>query len=264
MGLARSYCFHSFFQYTAMQHTLQSIYRCQNLQSARDAPANHPCGAVAAAQLYARCDAYQVPEPWRGDLAGAPLLFVSSNPSIDPTDDSPWNIDSDAEITAYFHKGFPDTFPRIVRPRVGTSSLVRFWRTLSHLANDLFPATVKVSPGKHFALTELVHCKSRGEAGVRKALQTCVSLHLEPILQTSRAAVICVIGAHARAHFARQKVVPDAEAPVHIYIDHPNARGAGRKRKPTPDERDKACRAIRDHLQRRPYEQPRKPQRPSS
>ena len=65
----------------------------------------------------------------------------------------------------------------------------------------------EVVPGRDYALTEVVHCKSRAEAGViRKAgangaIDTCSDLWLERVLEHSRADVLIVVGKPARNAF---------------------------------------------------------------
>jgi hypothetical protein len=77
--------------------------------------------------------------------------------------------------------------------------LVPFWESVESRATDLFgrPAIA----GKDYALTELVRCKSRHEAGVPEALETCIDRYLVPTLEASGARVIVVYGRHARKAF---------------------------------------------------------------
>ena len=142
------------------------IIRCDELNKAKINP-EHACNRIVRFQTYGPFqDRWQVPEPWRGDIEHAPLLFVSSNPSIDPLDDAPWNDQTDLDILRYFSNGIAPNFPyatsasgeRLRRP-------VSFWLSMRKRAEELFART-DLEPGKDFALSEVVHCKSRGEEGV--------------------------------------------------------------------------------------------------
>jgi hypothetical protein len=54
--------------------------------------APHPlCSTVVGAPVAANRAGFQVPEPWRGDIENAPLLFASSNPSLSLDDDCALN-----------------------------------------------------------------------------------------------------------------------------------------------------------------------------
>ena len=48
----------------------------------------------------------QVPEPWSGDLEGAPILFLSSNPSISTAELYPRWKWPDEEIAGFFGRRF--------------------------------------------------------------------------------------------------------------------------------------------------------------
>jgi hypothetical protein len=65
-----------------------------------------------------------------------------------------------------------------------------------------------VRPGIDFALTEIVHCKSRQEIGVREASEFCAERFLSRVLSLSVAPVFVVYGAHAR--IALERMFPQA------------------------------------------------------
>lgn len=62
-------------------------------------------------------------------------------------------------------------------------------------------------PGRDYALTEVVHCKSEGEAGVTRkagvngALDTCRDMWLEKVIEHSRADLLIVVRKPARNAF---------------------------------------------------------------
>jgi hypothetical protein len=51
-------------------------------------------------------------------------------------------------------------------------------------------------PGRDYAMTEIVHCRSWDEIGVDRARDRCADLYLDRILQVSPAKVIVGLGAH--------------------------------------------------------------------
>jgi hypothetical protein len=146
---------------------------------------------------------YQAPEPWRGDLAGALLLFVSSNPSIgdDAPDEYPRWEWSDAATVRYFTRSFEDliidgAYTRPI-PRLGRSIYVPFWGGVRDRARELMGPAVR--PGRDYAITEVVHCKSRQEIGVREASAACARRYLRRVIAAAGARVVVVLGGVARA-----------------------------------------------------------------
>jgi len=170
---------------------------------------------------------FQLPEPWRGDIAGAPLLFVSSNPSWDPNVDNPTSLTDDDTIFRYYDSGFQD-FPFVhLKDGNRRQKKVRFWLEIQSRAEELYERDV--TAGRDYALTEVVHCKSRGERGVREAVDECTGRHFARLMELSPAVVVVVLGKVAK--FALRI---DAPAPFHdawygrerfvVTLPHTNAR----------------------------------------
>jgi uracil-DNA glycosylase len=67
----------------------------------------------------------------------------------------------------------------------------------------------EVRPGVDYALTEVVHCKSRDEAGVASAVTVCAPLYLRRVIALSPARLIVVLGGHARNAVRRTFNYPD-------------------------------------------------------
>jgi len=146
---------------------------------------------------------HQVPEPWSGQLARAPILFVSSNPSISRSEDYPTWRWSDVEIADFFDNRFGGGRKRWVTDGArslradGTrSGSVAFWAGVRNRAGELLgrPAV----PGEDYALVEVVRCKSTNERGVAEARRTCSELYLARTLEASGATVIVTLGEKAR------------------------------------------------------------------
>ena len=72
---------------------------------------------------------------------------------------------------------------------------VPFWREVRSRARELFERDVR--PGVDYALTEVVHCKSKGQEGVKEALRECARRYLQPVVALSGAKVVVVLGKHA-------------------------------------------------------------------
>ncbi|HZX35037.1 MAG TPA: uracil-DNA glycosylase family protein [Thermodesulfobacteriota bacterium] len=131
---------------------------------------------------------FRLPEPWSGYLDKAPILFISSNPSISenansPRDNGEWT--KRRNIVDYFEKRFSK----------GTISC-DFWDKTENLAGELMGKN-GISRGKDYALTEIVHCKSKDQKGVGKARPQCSGKYLKRIIEASVAEVIVCLGKHA-------------------------------------------------------------------
>ncbi|MDB6160426.1 MAG: hypothetical protein JWO04_4132 [Gammaproteobacteria bacterium] len=147
-------------------------------------------------------------------------------------DDSPTWQSSDERIISYYSQGFPSVFPKILRAD-GNPSVehVRFWAAIRARAAELYRVKAKtLSPGQDFAITELVHCKSRNELGVQGAISECLKMHWEPTMRLAAARVIVVLG-----DVARRALALDGTATVQCrdwfgrprltaWLPHPNAR----------------------------------------
>lgn len=167
---------------------LLAITRCPELAKARR-DESHPCSTIASIQP--NLD-YHVPEPWSGHVDTAPILFVSSNPSISESERYPTPLWDYTDTIDFFQRRFdPDAGYSYV-----AFSRVRFWSSVKRRAEEITqrPAV----PGKDFALTELVHCKSRGEHGVSPAFPTCSRMWLSRVMKQSGAKIIILLGRFAR------------------------------------------------------------------
>lgn len=223
-----------------MREVLLQIARCQNFENFNQLQDDHPCRPVIAHQanhLAPAIDAFHVPEPWRGDILHAPLLFISSNPGFNPLDDCPKSSASDDEIVNYYHRGFPDIFPHIYQSdgKINRRKWVRFWASIRARAAELYGITSnEIRPGLDFAITEIVHCKSGKENGVKHARTACTERHLNAVLEASGAHLIVVIGTHAKDVFNSQfKLRHDQPSSIAslknkkiIWLPHPAGFGA--------------------------------------
>lgn len=205
---------------------LLQLARCPNLGLG-------PCAKIAAVQ--AGFAERQVPEPWNGDLAHAPILFVSSNPSIGEVEDYPTDRWSDDAIVDFFEHRYSGG-PKLWMAE-GTKGLRK--DGTRGKANPFLSSVRKTAarlldrlpvPGIDYAVTEVVHCKSRGEVGVVEALGECTRRYLGRILEAAGAKVVVVLGDRANAALGSRPV--GVHGPIDLggrtrlvlCLPHPNAR----------------------------------------
>jgi hypothetical protein len=234
---------------------LLRIAACENfLACSRDPKLLHPCREVVDSQrvyFSPQDPKFQPPEPWRGHLNLAPLLFISSNPSIAPPavaggdtyPNSPW---TDSDRIDYFANSFGGGTHEWIRdgvrhllPDGSYGKPVAFWAAVKRRAEELYSRSVE--PGTDYALTEVVHCKSLREIGVREAVNECTNRYLGPVLALSPARVVVVLGVVAGSAVRRwlvendrqsessmQKCVEGPPTPsglsrMFVFAPHPNA-----------------------------------------
>src|ERR1035437_3115128 len=73
---------------------------------------------------------------------------------------------------------------------------VTFWAGVRNRASEIYgrPAT----PVDDYVMTEVVHCKSKGDRGVKAAAGNCADRHLDHILALSPAPLLVILGKRAR------------------------------------------------------------------
>jgi hypothetical protein len=218
--------------------------------------AEHPCRQIVLSQSLPE-EAFLVPEPWSGALETAPILFVSSNPSngAPPNPElppvlppQPRGLDEgsyprmhwpDADVIELFNHRFSGGRREWIKD--GTRELradgsygrpVAFWGAVRARAEELLQR--KPIPGVDYALTEVVHCKSQREYGVKGALTTCADRYLKRVLAASGARVIVVLGETARSAVEKELGLPrgvTVSDPLELgeqtrlvaFLPHPNA-----------------------------------------
>lgn len=168
----------------------------------------HPCSTIVHIQSPTRCNRH-VPEPWSGRITQAPILFVSSNPSINHAEVFPSADWQDDRVVRFFEGRFDgcatDPAPIIDGARTlrTAHSYGRPTHFLSWARNRAAEILARpAAPGGDYALTEIVRCKSVRERGVDQAVATCVSLYLTRTLETAAARVIVTVGRKAHQRLA--------------------------------------------------------------
>jgi hypothetical protein len=155
---------------SALVRLLDEIVHCPVVDAChRGEPS--PCSQVVATQDDADVP-FQVPEPWSGHLETAPILFLSSNPSIDDLgqEEYPAHDWAPDKTRAFFNCRFggsggfnqiQDGSHMALKSRERGKS-VSFWSSVKKHARDILG--YEAVPGVDYALSEVVHCKSRKEA----------------------------------------------------------------------------------------------------
>jgi hypothetical protein len=184
---------------------LLRIARCPLIAEALNS-VGHSCCRVVAAQ---KCPGpeRQVPEGWAGNLHEARVMFVSSNPSIslpepgqpDAVEPYPTAADSDGYITEFLGRRFDEAVRPLPYVKDGRALMrtgeyaqpTAFWREIQARAEELLPAA---DPARNYVMTEVVHCKSRRNAGVAAAAGTCAGRYLDEIAGLTAAPIVVVMG----------------------------------------------------------------------
>lgn len=149
-----------------------------------------------------------VPEPWNGDLARAPLLFIGQNPSASFAEDYPRLKEALQDGGGSLMRlRFQERFDKWIQDGVRVKQLPgqdreyapanRFLGRVRKVAQHLYGPDWDLVPGHDYALTEGVRCKARNALGLDEALGNCAGLYMKRTLYFSGAAVIVCMGAVA-------------------------------------------------------------------
>ncbi len=182
---------------------LLEIFRCPNVATCLGSDGDrHPCATIVRNQKTANLALHQMPEPWMGDLKHARILFLGSNPSIGTDHEYPKWEDPDEKIEDFFKHQFGGG--RIEWTSGGTHKLIAggrkrrvvYWAEVKKMAEEVLgrPAVA----GTDYAMTEIVHCKSKQEIGVAQAANECVDKYFHQMLVETPAQVVVVLGRTAK------------------------------------------------------------------
>lgn len=191
-----------------MNNLLLDIAKCCEVEKAKS-DCTHPCNKIVSSQS----GEFQLPEPWNGHLDTAEILFISSNPSIDPNENYPTASWNDDDIISFFENRFENT------PKNQWST---YWRTILKWAGWVIP---NIEFDK-IAITEIVHCKSQKEFGVTPLCQkTCFNKWLREILKIFKGKYIVVVGRKAEEYIKFHLDEEFTNGKKVIYVLAPSARG---------------------------------------
>lgn len=215
---------------TKAQQLALDIARCAEVKSALSDPL-HPCSVIVRTQNRNGDNYRQVPEAWAGNLETARILYVSSNPSIS-TPEVP-GTGEDYPLAGYEDLGVPHPMwpgdnVRLLdfqlnrldqeRPRPfvtensqflcqddvyrgsdkvnSTKASQKYWKVAINQARSLLGDEFNLT--YDMCMTEIVHCKSKQEAGVNEASANCSEKYFHRILDVSNARLLIVGGRFAR------------------------------------------------------------------
>lgn len=224
----------------ASRELLFQIARCPIVHAAFHSQSGHPCRKIIESQNAGSLSDFQLSEPWNGQIETAPVLFLSSNPSIDPIEHYPTWSSADDVVEDFFSNRFAGKQKEWVRDgkhflkKDGSySQAVKFWSAVRNRAEELFQRDV--IPGVDYALSEIVHCKSRQEIGVVDAMDFCSRRYLKEILSISGAVIIVILGDKAKMKFKEALDISEDDINsltlIHVggrerhacFLPHPNA-----------------------------------------
>jgi hypothetical protein len=156
------------------------------------------CSKIVNVQRAQTWNDFQVPEPWSGHLGRAPILFFSSNPSISTTEAYPKGArDPEVSLENFFDSRFDGHWIKDGNYALNADlksygPVVHYWSCIQNRAGELLGR--KARPGIDYALSEIVHCKSEKEVGVKEALVTCANRYMMRLLSCSNAVVLVLVG----------------------------------------------------------------------
>lgn len=201
------------------------IARCGELRVATT-DSRHCCNSIVNEQSHV--PDRHLPEPWFGNLSKARVLFISSNPSIDENHDDtgenfPRESWSDGDIAEWFTRRVDQSWDKVpvsfqhpdhksflwrcidgqYRGAMPTGRAPQqTWNRTQGIARELLGD--EADPSRNWALTEVVHCKSRDARGVSEAVTMRTSKWLNPILDLAEDASLLVLaGSKVRDGWAR-------------------------------------------------------------
>jgi hypothetical protein len=210
---------------------LLEIARCPNVQKCyNESTKYHPCSSIVLTQNVA-LDAFHLPEPWNGEIDTAPILFISSNPSININEIYPIKSWDNNQVIDNFNNRFGGFWVKVqnnrYHPRLANGTYANanpYWGKVRNHAEKILQR--EVVAGKDFAITEVVHCKSVKETGVKNAISECIK-YLPRILAIAGASVIVVVGKKAESMIKMFLGLPDSklrfiksENRYWVFVDH--------------------------------------------
>ena len=203
------------------------IASCPSVQDALK-NSEHPCRKVVHEQskIISLEINRQRPEPWMGGIGTAKLLFISSNPSINedpfplgevfPTFE--WSEQDSADffvdrcnpdkvpVSISFNKSGEHNFLTLCHDgeyRSGISNPKRpqpTWKNTHDRAKELLGEIAH--PHFNYAITEIVHCKSKDAKGVEEASKFCTDNWMDAVFKLSPATVVILLGSKVRDFYA--------------------------------------------------------------
>lgn len=194
---------------STMSDLLLSISHCEEVEKALNA-SSHDCHKIVSFQ---KEEKRHLPEPWNGDINTADILFISSNPSYDPRENDifPNNLSDNDYIEKFF-------LTRFARFDYNTN----FVRGIKKCASWLLSIDDDSMLKKRICCTNIVHCKSPKQKGVKESCKKCSEKWLAKVLQEFHGEYIVVLGAVAQTKFEKYIECQKKQKKTVFYLPHPN------------------------------------------
>jgi len=225
-----------------MEKLLEEITTCENIKKTFNGNCDCDCENIIKSQKCSEYKDFQLPEPWNGDLENCKILFISSNPSFNSEEYYPLGDWDKSKVSDFFINRFNKNEDKNIwvkdelRPQLKDGDYskkknwVRFWAAVRSIARVILD-TRSTNAGKDYALTEIVHCKSKDEEGVQEAMKTCADKYLDRIIKITKAKIIICLGEKASNVVKNRYRIETTEKffenstmdKVFLFLPHPNA-----------------------------------------
>ena len=169
------------------------------------------------------------------------LFFSSSNPSISTHDEYPLWSSSNENILDYFNNRFGGGKKiwikdgiKALKKKGAYHKFTMYWAFVRKYSKEILNR--EAVPGVDYALSEVVHCKSKSEAGVAQASNECAKKYLQDFLNVTNPKVLFVVGKLAGEVIRTQLRIAEKttfltsyrcgnKTMCIVFIPHPNSRG---------------------------------------
>lgn len=199
-----------------MDNLILDISNCDEItQAFKDS--NHPCHEIIMAQSTDKVH-FQHPEPWNGNIKKASILFISSNPSYNPSEDYPNDSWKNNEIIDFHENRFSDQY------YLKNKKKVKFWNCTRKVASWILNKDLNDTLLESFiCMTEVVHCKSKNEIGVDSACKKCVKKWFEKVISEYDGTNIVVFGTTAKKQIEEYDLSAFFGSKKVYYAPHPSS-----------------------------------------
>ena len=207
---------------------LFDITNCKSFE--QDFDDTKPCFKIAHYQIKSKLSEkdFMLPEPWDGDILQAPILVISSNPAFTeeelfPTRNWPQEMVADYFTNRFKNRGlkYSWTYNHKILLKDGTRGhSVNYWSNIKGRVGELLNR--RAIPGEDYCMTEIVHCKSNDEFGVKEAIDFCAKEFLFKKISVSQAKLIIAVGSFVKSFF--NEVNELLSIPI-MYLPHPASFG---------------------------------------
>lgn len=189
-----------------MKSIVNEIFNCKGYNNlTKTSDSKHSCNEIVSYQKSLKIS--QQPEAFSGNIERAPILVISSNPSLNTDElypDLTWpqEMINDFFINRFANRGSKYSWVYENKCLLNNglrSKKVNTWNEIQNRVSELLSKPAK--PGIDYAFADIVHCKSRNNIGVTKARDYCVKKHLELVLEHSKPCIIIAVGNASRDFF---------------------------------------------------------------